>query len=204
MKTLIYTLALVPTLIFSQVGINTTTPLETLHVEGTFCVTNTLTSIPTKIAGINDNGLVSDMIIGNNLTLTGNVLSATDTTNDGYYYVATKSLPGSTSGTSYDDLNLDLNGLNVGKTLFRLTDRMANYQITGIAGGTDGRHIVIFNVTTSNLKFYDESAAASSSSLAENRIITLANSFVTTAGYGTAEFVYDAILQRWIMIAFRQ
>jgi len=204
MKTLLFIFTLIPTIIFSQVGINTTTPLETLHVEGTFCVTNTLTSIPTKIAGIDNNGLMSDMVIGNNLTLTGNVLSATSGSGDGYYYTATKSIPGASSGTSYDDLDLDLNGANTGKTLFRLTDRMANYQITGIAGGTDGRHIVIFNVSTSNMKIYDESSATATASLPVNRIITLANSFVTTAGYGTAELVYDGILQRWIMIAFRQ
>jgi len=199
MKLLLLLFIFLPQLILSQVGVNTTTPQETLHVEGSFRVTQTNSVTPVKLTGLDVNGTLNDVNIGKNLQLSGNILNATGQ-GSAYYYVATKSLPGGSSGDRFNDLFLDLSGLNDGKTLFRLTDRTANYEITGITGGTDGRHIVIFNVSTSNLKFYDEHA----DSLPQNRIITLANAFMTTAGYGTAEFVYDVVLQRWVMIAFRQ
>ena len=142
--------------------------------------------------------LVAGVTVGQNLELTGNVLSST-ATGSAYYFVATISLPGGTSGQDYNNLNLDLLGGNISKTLFRLTDRTAGYNITGISGGTDGRHIVLFNVSTSNLKIYDEDTR----SLANNRIITLNNGFVNTSGQGTAELVYDGSLNRWILIGFR-
>ena len=84
------------------------------------------------------------------------------------------------------------------KLYLGLVGRTANYKITGIAGGTDGRHIVLFNVSTSNLTLVAESGL----STAPNRMITLANN-VATSGQGTAELVYDGTLQRWILIGFR-
>lgn len=198
MKILLYIFLLTPFFIFSQVGINTTTPQETLHVEGTLRVTNTTTKTADKISGLDANGTVAGVTVGQNLELTGNVLSST-ATGSAYYFVATISLPGGTSGQDYNNLNLDLLGGNISKTLFRLTDRTAGYNITGISGGTDGRHIVLFNVSTSNLKIYDEDTR----SLANNRIITLNNGFVNTSGQGTAELVYDGSLNRWILIGFR-
>ena len=198
MKILLYIFLIYPFFIFSQVGINTTTPQETLHVEGTLRVTNTTTKTADKISGLDANGTVAGVTVGQNLELTGNVLSST-ATGSAYYFVATISLPGGTSGQDYNNLDLDLLGGNISKTLFRLTDRTAGYDITGISGGTDGRHIVLFNVSTSNLKIYDEDTR----SLANNRIITLNNGFVNTSGQGTAELVYDGSLNRWILIGFR-
>ena len=76
--------------------------------------------------------------------------------------------------------------------------RTNNFKITGISGGTDGRHLVIYNVETVNLTFEAESPL----SLPQNRLETLANN-VATSGKGTAEFVYDGTSQRWILIGFR-
>ena len=118
--------------------------------------------------GLDTNGTLTGVAVGKNLELTGNVLSST-ATGSAYYFVATISLPGGTSGQDYNNLDLDLLGANASNTLFRLTDRTAGYDITGIAGGTDGRHIVLFNVSTSNLRIYDQD----SRSLDQNRIITL-------------------------------
>lgn len=201
MKFLIFTLLFLPQFLFAQVGINTTTPQETLHVEGTFCVTNTTTKTPTKLSGLDNNGTLADVVIGDNLELTGNVLSANvpvSTSSPTIYLVATMVIPDGPPGEQLNNYDIDLGGAHVDKVVFRLTGRTANYKITGISGGTDGRHIVLFNVESVNLTL----VAESTDSNPENRLITLANN-VATSGRGTAELVYDGTLQRWILIGFR-
>ena len=146
-----------------------------------------------KINLINKN-----ILVAGGSGLLGNVLNST-ATGSAYYFVATISLPGNLSNEVYNNLDLDLLGANASKTLFRLIDRTASYHITGISGGTDGRHIVLYNVSASNLKIYDQDAR----SLASNRIITLNGGFVGTSGEGTAELVYDGAQSRWILIGFR-
>lgn len=200
MKTLLYIFILVPCFLFAQVGINTTTPQETLHVEGTLCVTDTSTKTPTRIAGMDPNGTVAGITIGSNLQLTGNVLSANavSASSPTIYLVQSINIPTGPPGEQMNDLDMDINGANVDKVVFRLTGRTNNYKITGISGGTDGRHIVLYNVESVNLTL----VAESTDSAAENRLETLANN-VATSGKGTAEFVYDGASKRWILIGFR-
>lgn len=200
MKTLLYIFTLVPCFLFAQVGINTTTPQETLHIEGTLCVTDTSTKTPTKIAGMDPSGTVAGITIGANLQLTGNVLSANavSASSPTVYLVQSISIPTGPPGEEMNDLDMDISGTNVDKVVFRLTGRTNNYKITGIAGGTDGRHLVLYNVESVNLTLVAESTA----SAAENRLETLANN-VATSGKGTAEFVYDGASKRWILIGFR-
>ncbi len=198
MKKLLYIFAITPFFLFSQVGINTTTPQETLDVEGTLRVSNTTSCMPDKISGTNANGVLTDVVVGRNLALTGNVLSADVTGGSAFYVVATIPVPDGPPGDEINNIDLDLSGANSNKVVFRLVGRTANYKITGISGGTDGRHIVLFNVSTSNLTLVAESPT----SLPQNRMITLANN-VATSGQGTAELVYDGTLQRWILIGFR-
>lgn len=200
MKKLLYIFAITPFFLFSQVGINTTNPQETLHVEGTMCITETSTKVPTRIAGMDANGTVAGITVGANLQLTGNVLSANavSASSPTIYLVANIAIPTGPPGEQMNDLELDLSGANVDKVVFRLTGRTNNYKITGISGGTDGRHIVLYNVETVNLTL----VAESTDSLPVNRLETLANN-VATSGKGTAEFVYDGTSQRWILIGFR-
>jgi len=201
MKNLIYVFSLLPLFLFSQVGINTTTPLETLHVEGTLCVTNTSTKTPLKISGLDTKGTLTDVLLGANLQLTGNVLSAntsTSTSSPTRYLSATVNLPTGSPGDEFDDLDISLSTLNANKVLIRLEGRSFNYKITGISGGTDGRHLILFNVEAVNMNLNNKDT----SSLAQNRIITLANNLLTS-GQGTAELVYDGVLQRWVLIGFR-
>jgi len=183
------------------VGINTTTPQETLHVEGTLCVTNTSTKTPLKISGLDVNGTLTDVFIGPNLQLTGNVLSANSPTTSSsptIYLTTTVSLPDGSPGEKFNDFDMSVATLNANKIVFRLTDRKSSYNITGIAGGTDGRHLVLFNIMKANMVLTDEDI----NSEPQNRIITLANN-VSTSGQGTAELVYDGALLRWVLIGFR-
>lgn len=200
MKILLYIFLITPFFIFSQVGINTTTPQETLHVEGTLCVSNTTTKTPNKLSGMDANGVLTNVMVGDNLALTGNQLDAVIpvTASSAYYLVATIPIPDGAPGDEFDDVDLLLGSTNVDKVVFRLTGRTSNYKITGIDGGIDGRHIVLFNVSTSNMSVNDESP----NSLPQNRIITLASN-VATSGQGTGELVYDGSLNRWILIGFR-
>jgi len=200
MKTLLYIFIITPLFLFSQVGINTTTPQETLHVEGTLCVSNTSSKTADKLSGTDPNGVLSDINVGANLALTGNTLNAIYpiSASPAYYLVATIVLPQGSPGDEFNDLDLLLTSTNLDRVVFRLTNRIYNYEINGIAGGSDGRHVVLFNVTKNNLALNNNN----NDSLPQNRIITLANN-VATSGQGTAELVYDGTLQRWILIGFR-
>jgi len=198
MKNLLYIFILTPFFIYSQVGINTTTPQETLHVEGTLCVTDTTTKTATQVAGLDNNGTLTGITVGSNLQLTGNVLSANSTSSPTIYLVGTKTFPTGIPGEEFNDLDMSIATTNANKVVFRLIGRKNNYKITGISGGTDGRHLVLYNVENVNLTFVAESAL----SQPQNRLETLANN-VATSGKGTAELVYDGTSQRWIVIGFR-
>lgn len=198
MKNIIFSILLLPALTIAQVGINTTTPQETLHVEGTLCVTDVSTKTATKLTGLDENGTLAGITVGTNLDLTGNVLSAKTGTSPSVYLVTTINVQDGPSGDEFHNFDMGVNGVNSDKVVFRLVGRTANFKLTGISGGTDGRHLVIYNVETVNLTFEAESL----NSLPQNRLETLANN-VATSGKGTAEFVYDGAAQRWILIGFR-
>ena len=201
MRILCLVLAILPQMIFSQVGINTSSPQETLHVEGTMRVSDKSTATATTIVGSDNAGTLTDIVVGSNLELTGNQLNAIFPATSGspaYYLVTDITIPDGSPGENFNDLDILLGSSNADKVVFRLLGRTSNYKITGISGGSDGRHIVLFNVSLSNLTVTNEDTK----SLPQNRLVTLANN-VATSGQGTAELVYDGTLQRWILIAFR-
>ena len=83
-------------------------------------------------------------------------------------------------------------------SVFRLASDTTR-TITGIAGGADGRIIIIYNIGSSAINFAHESA----SSAAANRIqIIGTNTLVLYGGaFVSATFQYDATLSRWKLIA---
>ncbi|TGV02743.1 hypothetical protein [Flavivirga rizhaonensis] len=191
-----FILIFLPTSLFSQVGINTTTPLDTLHVNGTVRIVNTNSSIATKLMGANDNGTINEVIVGQNLALTTGTLNAFGSAS---YGIISLSVTDGPVNEEFNDYDLGVNGVNQDKTVFRLTGRTNSYRFTGIEGGTDGRHIVLLNIPAVNFRLENEST----SSLAQNRIITLSGGFESTSGQGSAELVYDGALQRWFLINLR-
>lgn len=182
--------------ITAQVGIGTKLPTETFHVNGTVRIENITSTTATRLAGANDQGTINNVVVGENLSLDSGTLNALGTEG---YGVASVSIPVGAVNQQFDDVDLGVDGVNNLKTVIRLIDRTNNYQFSGIAGGTEGRHIVLLNIPTTNFKILNQDT----SSLAENRIITLSGNFVTTTGQGSAELVYDGILQRWILINLR-
>ena len=89
------------------------------------------------------------------------------------------------------------NNCGVGEATFlRITGPSAAFTITGIAGGTPGRRLVIYNSTAQNMSITDEDAA----STAANRISTMDGATHTTAGEGAALLEYDATAARWVLV----
>lgn len=182
---------------YAQVGIGTTNPLSTLHVQGTMRVTNTNnTTTTTKLAGTCDAGIVADIKVGRNLALVNNELSAADSDNSVYKVAAVKMLT-PVSNYVFDNLDLQLNGANAGVVVFRLYGSTSGFSIKGIAGGTDGRHIILYNSSSVNMGMVQMS-----SSTPVNNIDTIGSS-TQTSGVGTVELVYDGSSSKWIVIAIR-
>ena len=197
MKYLILTLLFAPSIIFAQVGIGTSNPQETLHVNGSVRVTNTNKSPASRIMGSDANGTLNEVTIGQNLVLTGGTLDAAGANQ---YYIATKVLTTTSSGHQFHNMDLQLDGTNNSMAVIRLTGATNSFKITGITGGTDGRHILLLNVMPEHMSIMDEHTG----SVATNRIRTFGTgSFEKTANEGTVELVYDGVLQRWIILNFR-
>jgi|GEM_PF-2450599 len=184
----------------AQVGVNTTTPLETLDINGTAAIrdldsnsTNT-----TVLTGADASGVLGNITVGENLELNNGVLRGTGG--------ATRYLPAIISGDFYQNtthnLDLDLNGANSDRTLFILRGTAGTpgvATITGIAGGTDGRLIVIkADVLNFNMFIVNEST----DSLPENRFQfnQNPNQSENVNGYGSFTFIYVASEQRWILL----
>ncbi|MEW5675328.1 hypothetical protein ABGT15_03355 [Flavobacterium enshiense] len=182
---------------FAQVGVGTTNPLSTLHVNGTMRVTNTdNTTTTTKLAGTCGQGIIADVKIGQNLTLINNELSAAGTDNS-TYKVASVKLTTLAANQVFDNLDLQLNGVNAGVVVFRLYGSLHNFSIRGIQGGTEGRHIILYNSSPVNMKM-DHMI----STISTNTIDTIGTA-TSTSGIGTVELVYDGNASKWIVISIR-
>ena len=181
---------------FAQVGIGTTTPLSTLHVEGTMRVSNTNnTTTTTKLTGSCGQGIMADVKIGKGLSLSANEL--TSNVNTAFYGVASVSMITPSANYTFDNVNLNLAGANSDVVIFRFNGSTSNFSVAGIAGGTTGRHVILYNSSPVNMKI--EHMA---SSTAANSIDTIGTS-TSTSGIGTIEMVYDGSIQKWIVIAIR-
>lgn len=77
--------------------------------------------------------------------------------------------------------------------IFQRLSSDASRSITGIAGGGDGKHLILANVGSSEIVLANENAGSS----AANRIITGTGQNLTLAPNVVARLVYDATTQRW-------
>lgn len=97
------------------------------------------------------------------------------------------------NATTPAQITADQNDYNPGNGAFFLVSANAEWSITGLDGGVDGR-VVFFrntNVNTINLTHN------SSSSAAENRFNCAGGVTLALARFGIAQFIYDATAQRW-------
>ena len=182
---------------YAQVGIGTTTPQATLHVVGNLRVTNTNnTTTSTDLLGNGSQGDVTSITVGEGLTLSGNELTAKGTGSPTKYKIANIPITTTAPNQVFDNMNYDLSGANLDIVIFRLAAGH-NYTISGLSGGTDGRHLIIYNSNAVNLSINNMS-----SSIPANNIDTL-GSATATSGVGTIELVYDGALSKWIVINIR-
>ena len=180
----------------AQVGIGTTSPQSTLHVEGTMRVTNTnSTTTTTKLIGTCSEGIMADIKVGKGLSLTSNELASS--VNTAFYGVASVTMTTPVSNHVFDNLNLSLAGTNSDVVIFRFTGSTQNFSVRGIAGGTNGRHVILYNSSAVNMKI-DHLLSSTSA----NSIDTIGTS-TSTSGIGTVEMVYDGSTQKWIVLAIR-
>lgn len=182
---------------YAQVGVGTTNPQATLHVQGNLRVTNTNnTTTSVELLGNCSQGDITSIKVGEGLLLKNNELSNTNTSSPTKYKIAVIPIVTIAPIQNFDNFNLDLNGVNVDVVIFRLA-AAHNYTLSGISGGVDGRHVIIYNSNPVNLTINN----MNSSNLL-NHIDTL-GSATATSGVGTIELVYDGTLSKWIVINIR-
>ncbi|MDO9185143.1 MAG: hypothetical protein Q7W13_03955 [Bacteroidia bacterium] len=81
-------------------------------------------------------------------------------------------------------------------TFIRITGPTANFDITGFAGGVDGKILFVVNNTSFSLSFKN----ADANSLAPNRLFLNNGTDITLAQNGGATFIYSASVNKWFMV----
>lgn len=126
-------------------------------------------------------------------TLLGGTIS--NITSVGYQSIKEARLP--------ENLHTTLaNGANSGVILTNTFTRIdagptGAFSIAGIAGGADGRTVILYNATGQNMTLSHQSGTEAT---AANRIITMTGADVATTGNGSAFLVYDSDASRWILL----
>lgn len=187
---------------YAQVGIGTTDPTEALDVNGNMRIRDLGTDAPDFSGGDrfvlteSDGTLKKSSFNTNNIDIDGGVINITVTGGgDVFYGIATETL---TPSTQYDDLDFSLETTNEDVVVIRLLGPTSNFDITGIDGGSDGRHLIIANTTSNNMSFTDEDTDSAEA----NRILTILGNGAgknATTGSGTAELLYSGTDQRWVL-----
>jgi hypothetical protein len=184
---------------FSQVGVGTTNPQETLHVNGTLRITNTnQESVDAiKIGGLDENGTYREIILGTNLSLKNNVISATS---------APKYTFGSITLTSANNHNVDLlldpgeanDGVNIIR-VYGLGSSSSTRKITGIKAGVDGQVIWLYpQLPMASLELMPNN----SNSLPANRILPADKMTPKTDENEMIKLIYDAQRSRWLVMSW--
>jgi hypothetical protein len=175
-------------LLMSQVGIGTTTPNETLEVNGTLRVntTNQSSVTTTKLGGLDGDGTYREVIVGANLELKDNILNAKNGFDHSF---------GSITFTVKTNDNVDLllgpGEANEGKTIIRVFNTTGKTEIMGITDGYDGQHIWLFAQD-------DTVDLIGGSSTPQNNIE--GNAKKSAAQWAMIELVYDGLNSKWFIM----
>ncbi len=105
-------------------------------------------------------------------------------------------------GTRYTSLSLGNGGnnnINPGAFSYvRITGPTANFSITGMRSGANGKRITLYNTTSFIMDFDYESVSSIDTTRFHNPIAT----DVTIYAGGSASFIYDAVLNRWVLTSY--
>ncbi|HXU78123.1 MAG TPA: hypothetical protein VN794_16240 [Methylomirabilota bacterium] len=125
----------------------------------------------------------------------------------GAYFDATNTFPaGSDVAFGRFSLSSLATGVNaaipVGTNVFvEVSGPGAAFTINGIAGGRDGKFLIILNQTTFNMTIAHDSGTDPTPA---NRIYTMTGADRATTGNGAAMFIYSGAASRWILISLDQ
>jgi hypothetical protein len=140
----------------------------------------------------------NDATIGGTLTMGGSISNST--------FTGTNVWKGDVSYQRYALSSL-ANGINqdivVGTNVFvEVSGPSGAFSIEGIAGGRDGKFVIIVNQTAQNMTIAAEGGATGNDPTAANRILTMTGADRATTGNGAATLIYSAAASRWILIGF--
>lgn len=76
----------------------------------------------------------------------------------------------------------------------RITGPTGSFSVSGFAGGSNGRELLLYNSTSQNMTITNDAT-----STAANRIYTLTGSDVSLTGTCVARFIYSSTDSRWIL-----
>ena len=193
--TLFVFILLVTSPTFGQVGINTTSPQEALHVNGKIRVDDASGRTSVSVLGVDATGTLNTMAVAGALEVHNNTIVASGT---GYYSVVDVAVLTPNPNTRFDDIDLGVDAANTYKTVIRFTGQTQSFNLSGIIGGVEGRHIIILNPANVNMGVLNNSIQSS----ALNRIITYGSGpSESTSGQGAIEMVYDGT--RWVVLNLR-
>jgi len=136
--------------------------------------------------------LSKDLNITGNLTVSGNtLLGATGIGNTDLDVNGDEAL----RGNNITVANGTNNNVVIGAfSNIRLVGPTAAFTITGVAGGVNGKKLILTNTTAQSMII----ANNSSSSLAANRILTSSGSDASISGNSALTFIYDSTISEWI------
>ena len=184
----------------AQIGIGTTDPQETLHVDGDVIVDGYATSDTNALVGADDDGTLTTLNLGNNLIIENNELTLVRSTTFGIGDMDISGIIVFSLFVHNLDLQLGPGEINEGKTVIKVYGTPGNIKLTGIQDGTAGMHLFFYHTASQNIQFMDQTDTNSLSSLPQNRINVLASSEVIS-GPGCVELIYDGTSQRWLFLS---
>ncbi|PHS07976.1 MAG: hypothetical protein COA88_07645 [Kordia sp.] len=208
MKKLLYIFIIIPSFLFSQVGINTTTPGAILDIASTKhgvlfprvsleFLTQEAPVLNPKGAGLENGTLVYNTATINNVSPGYYYWEVNQwirfATNNQYMKFTTVSLPNPSSENNNCDFLLQTT--NYTANVFRLLHNGA--ELSGVKEGTHGRVIYLYNGDeTEDLKLLSEGGSSSSN---VNKF-SLQNDVILKPGNSIVIFYDDLYLHRWIVV----
>jgi hypothetical protein len=89
------------------------------------------------------------------------------------------------------------NDIDIGGAGFvRITGPTGAFNLTGFAGGADGRRLIVYNTTAQTMTLTHQATSG-----ATNQITSVTGADEAVAGPCIAEFIYDATATKWILLS---
>ena len=186
--------------VFSQgVGINTSSPQATLHINGTLKFEPKV-SDATRLVGVVPNGSVKEFELGQTFNIESGTLEVIPSVDPNVFLIGdVDQSPTASTISQYDNYDIGVSDANIDKAIIRVSGETNGYTVTGFADGYDGRIIYFYNAQEINVTFFD----LHSDSDTKNQILTGSGGNEAINSKGVAEFIYDGSLEKWILINLR-